>query len=349
MRLAIGPANYAGQAYAWAEAVNTHLDASAYAFTPRRLRGDGFEFPAHRRIPAPYYYLPGARDLRAKHFLRDATHVILDGYRTMFYDRSPAAFERQAASLARRGLTVGLLAHGTDVRDPDAHIARNPQSYFNEGDADWLTRTRATTARNRATARAAGLPLFVSTPDMLYDLPEAIWVPVCLDVDVWASDHPLFAGRVPRVLFVPSQRTPPIKGTRYVDPVLRRLHERGLIDYVAPENVPHAQMRDLVKSVDVVVDQLLFGSYGVAAVEAMAAGRIVVGNICDLTSDLVPELPSIVTATPADFEDVILGLADRADELRDDAARNVAFVRRWHDGRVSASRLADFLGVSPTG
>jgi len=344
-RLAIGPANYAGQAFAWAEAVNRHLDAEASAFTVNQLRGGGFRFAAHRRVSRPGYYLPVARDARARRFVAGYSHLILDGFRTVFYDRDPGAFARQARSLRDRGPLLGLLGHGDDVRDPDAHLARFEHSFYREGDAAWLAMRRSTAARNRETARTLGVPLFVSTPDMLRDLPEAAWVPVCLDPARWATDAPLLERPVPRVLFVPSQSVPPTKGTRYVDPVLRRLAGRGVIEYVAPRGVPHAEMIHLVKGADIVIDQLLFGSYGVAVIEALAAGRVVIGNVTDLTADLMPELPPVESATPDDFEAVLLGLLDRREELRAQRGERVAFVRRWHDGRASAAALAGFLGV----
>nr|NLI49063.1 glycosyltransferase family 4 protein [Propionibacterium sp.] len=345
-RLAIGPANYAGQAYAWAQAVTRHTAADAVAFTVDTVRGDPFGFPAHRRIPMAAYYLPVLRTLRARRFLADRTHVILDGFRPLFYDRSPDGFRRQAEALRDRGPTLGLLAHGTDVRDPDAHLARYRHSFFAEGDPGWLAQRRTISARNRETARRLGVPLFVSTPDMLNDLPGAVWVPVCLDPTAWHTDVPPLERRVPRVLFVPSQSV--LKGTRHVEPVLRRLAERGLIEYVAPRGVPHAEMVRLVKSVDIVVDQLLFGSYGVAAIEAMAAGRVVVGNISTLGTDVMPELPHVENATPDDFEQVLSSILDRRDEARAAAAGNVGFVRRWHDGREAARRLAPFLGLPAT-
>jgi hypothetical protein len=344
-RLAIGPANYAGQAFAWAEAVNRFLDADASAFTVDPLRGGGFRFDAHRRLSHPSYYLPIARDARARRYVRDFSHLILDGFRTVFYDRNPGSFARQARYLRDRGPRLGLLGHGDDVRDPDAHLARFEHSFYREGDAAWLDMRRTTAARNRETARTLGVPLFVSTPDMLRDLPEATWVPVCLDPDAWATEAPLLERPVPRVLFVPSQSVPPTKGTRHVDPVLRRLADRGVIEYVAPSGVPHARMIELVKDADIVVDQLLFGSYGVAVIEALGAGRVVVGNVTDLGTDLMPELPPVESATPDDFEAVLLGLLDRRDELRAQRDARVAFVRRWHDGRRSAEALAGFLGV----
>ena len=47
------------------------------------------------------------------------------------------------------------------------------------------------------------------------------------------------------------------------------------------QGVPHTELVEMVKSADIVVDQLLLGSYGVFACEAMAAGRVTVGHIAD--------------------------------------------------------------------
>ncbi|WP_153302426.1 MULTISPECIES: glycosyltransferase [Tessaracoccus] len=136
-----------------------------------------------------------------------------------------------------------------------------------------------------------------------------------------------------------------IKGTPLIDRVLRELHDRNLIEYLTPRRVPHGHMGELIKSADVVVDQLLSGSYGVAAVEAMAAGRIVVGSLAPDVSELMPETPKFLTANPSNFHEVMLSVLERRDELRGQAECNVDFVHRWHDGQEAAERFAPFLGV----
>ena len=342
-RLAIGPANYAGQAYAWAEAVNRHLDADAVAMTADR-RGAGFQFDSHRRIPRWSFYNPLLSGSRSRRLLRPYSHVILDGYRTLFYDRSGRGFRAQAELVKQHGPALGLLAHGSDVRDPDAHLSRLPHSYFTEGGQAWVDERRAITARNRETARSVGVPLFVSTPDLLRDLPDASWVPVCVDAPAFATERTPLARRVPKVLFVPSWRQPPIKGTRYIEPVLQGLAASGRIEYLAATGVPHAQMIDLVKDADIVVDQVQSGFYGVAAVEALAAGRVVIGSIEGL-GDVMPELPPILDASPATLLDVLEGVLTAPDAAAATAAAGPAFVARWHDGRESARRLAGFLGL----
>ena len=221
----------------------------------------------------------------------------------------------------------------------------NKSPYFTVGDEKWRSSLIRSTELNRSFAASCGWPVFHSTPDMGFDLPFSTWLPVVVDVEAWASDAPLLEREKPLVVHVPSQRKPPIKGTQFIDPVLRRLHDEGAIEYVAPSGLPHAQLRELVRSCDVVVDQVMFGSYGVAAVEAMAAGRVCVGRMNEAVRDRLPESPHLLEATPDDLYEVVASIRDRRDELRTRAAENRAFAEKWHDGRVSAERLAPFLGV----
>ena len=344
--LAIGPANYAGQAHEWAQAVNRNLDATAWSFQRGPIRSGGFAFPADRTIPAAEFHTSLFRRPRSKRLLRGTTHVALDGYQPYFRLIRKRVFKRDAAWLARQECEVALIAHGTDVRDPDLHRERDKWSYFNEGDDAWRQHLREFTARNRATAQDMGLPLFVSTPDLLLDLPSATWLPVCIDVDAFAAEDDALQRQVPRVLHLPSRRNPPIKGTQYVDPILSKLQAEGLIEYISPESVAHAEMPRLVKGCDIVVDQILSGFYGVAAAEAMASGRVLVGRLAPDVAELMPEQPAIVDADPDTLEEVIRGILSDREAALAQAQSNVAFVRRWHDGRAAAAAMAGFLGVS---
>lgn len=343
-RLAIGPANYASQATAWAQAVKDNLDVDAWSFQRGPVRRGGFQFDADVTIPAPLFHTSAARRLRSRRLFRDTTHIALDGYQPYFRLFRKNVFGRDARWLERQGFSMALIAHGTDVRDPAAHQEREGQwSYFNEGTPEWRAHLRDFTARNRGYARDLGMPLFVSTPDLLFDLPDATWLPVCVDADDWASQELPLQRRQLRVLHLPSKKNPPIKGTQYVDPVLRRLHEEGIIEYVSPASTPHAQMRGLVQSCDVVVDQILFGSYGVAAVEAMAAGRLTIGRVSSEVRSLVPHPLPIVDANALTLETLVREIAADPAAWADQAAAGVPFVRAMHDGRASADAMAAWL------
>ncbi|MBB1514788.1 glycosyltransferase [Tessaracoccus sp. MC1679] len=341
--LAIGPANYAGQANAWAQAVNRRGASRAWSFSVSS-RG-GFQFPADRLIGRKAYRNPLLRGWRAQRLLRGATHVALDGFKPFFHLRARGKFAGDVEQLRRAGYAVALIAHGSDVRSPEAHMEREEWSYYKEGSASWREALGSQAAQARRIAESSGLPVFFSTPDLAFDLPMGSWLPVCLDPSQWSCEEPLLERRRPRVLHLPSRRTPPIKGSQYVEPVLEELDRQGRIEYVRSGAVPHEQMVALVHSVDVVVDQVLSGYYGVAAVEAMAAGRVVVGNLSSDVAAKMPASPLLAHANPATLTDVLLKVLDERDEWRERARLNVEFVHRWHDGTESARRLSRFLGV----
>ena len=80
--LAIGPANYAGQAYQWAEAVSRYIEIPAESFAPGRSRTTGpFSFPIHHTVGNELFTSPWGRSRRLRKVLQDKTHLMLDGFR----------------------------------------------------------------------------------------------------------------------------------------------------------------------------------------------------------------------------------------------------------------------------
>jgi glycosyltransferase involved in cell wall biosynthesis len=206
-------------------------------------------------------------------------------------------------------------------------------------------RLEAIARANRRLLDELGLPVFVSTPDLLLDVPEATWLPVVIAPAVWASGNSPFQRPRPVVAHAPSSG--PVKGSELIDPVLRRLDDERLVEYRRVEHVPHSAMAELYKDADIVVDQLRIANYGVAACEAMAAGRLVVSHVSDFTRGVVRDLTGwdlpIVEADADSLEDVIRrAVADR-DRSRARAARGPDFVSEIHDGRRSAGLLRAFL------
>lgn len=191
------------------------------------------------------------------------------------------------------------------------------------------------------------LPVFVSTPGLL-DVPRARWLPVVVDPAQWRSSRlPLTSG-TPVVAYVPSNS--PMKGDASIDVQLSALEAEGLIRYHRLERVPSADMPDVYRSADIVLDQFRLGDYGVAACEAMAAGRIVVGHVHDDVRRRVHEVTGRhLPVVEARFDGVgakIREILHDPVRWRESAADGVSFVDQVHDGRVSAAQLADFLGVA---
>ncbi|WEK62705.1 MAG: hypothetical protein P0Y60_08270 [Candidatus Microbacterium colombiense] len=327
VRLLIGPANHAEQATRWARALENAvagLGARSYAVESR------FEFSADAVVSDRVFQNSRKWQRRQADAAGGFTHLLVESVRPPFGRLARRDMRRQLALLPR-SVQIAFVCHGTDIR---SH--RRP--------AEALTAVERQTdriaARNRALLGELDGPLFVTTPDLLDDLPHARWLPVVVDLAQWErADRPP-AGRL-RVVHAPSSSA--VKGTALIEPIVRALHDEGVIDYRPLSGVPHADMPGVLRNADVVLDQFVLGSYGVAACEAMAAGAVVVGHVTSAVRDRVQRatghtLP-LTEATPETLEGVLRRLAADSDGWTDRATAGRAFVRAVHDGRLSAEIL----------
>jgi len=125
---------------------------------------------------------------------------------------------------------------------------------------------------------------------------------------------------------------------------LEKLHAEGLIEMVqAPDLVPPEAMPNLMSNTDILVDQIQSGTYGVASVEAMWAGRVVVGWMAPDVRDLCPAEVPVIDAAPQDFEAVIRDLIRDRDALPTMAEAGRTYAHEFHDGRRSAEVLRAFV------
>ncbi|MCB2413614.1 hypothetical protein LGT39_12245 [Demequina sp. TTPB684] len=347
IRLVIGPANSAGQGYQWARAVERHVPG-ATAVSIRGTGTDVFQPDVDLTVPVGVYQLSKAWHADMQEFLSRQTHLVWESGLPFLGRRYESDVSREMALLAESGVRGALLFHGSDIRPPTRHAAQNPWSPFklHTGAARTL---EDTAMRNADLVARVSAPVFVSTPDLLQWLPEATWCPVVVDSARWraAATHERSDGPLV-VAHAPSHKW--LKGTEHVEPVLRRLAGEGVIEYRQIVGIPHSSMPDFYARADVVLDQFVLGIYGVAACEAMAAGRLVMSHVDDFTRTQVRER----TGVELPVHEVTIESLES--ELRRAAAEPEAFyalrsagpdfVDRVHDGRRSAAALAPFLGLS---
>lgn len=338
-RVLIGPANSAGQAAAWATALRREgCEARSLSFR-RRPGARRLTDATDLHLPYPRATTPLGRRRRAGRLARGFSHVAIDGFTPILGPVLAGLQQGELTRLAEWGPRLALIAHGSDVRDPVRHLRDFPDSYFPFIDEGLHARLVHRSVANRALAESSALPCFVSTPDLLLDLPEATWLPLCVDPGPWVRPQSVESAR-PRILHVPSSA---MKGSDVIDPALRSLADRRLIEYVRPAGIPHSKMPRLIASVDVVVDQIRSGSYGVTGVEAMMSGKVVVGNLSQQVRDQLPKPSPIVDAPPENFRQVIEGLLDTRASWSEHGARTREFAVELHDGRASAHALSSFV------
>ncbi len=343
VRVWIAPTNSAGQGRLWAQALEDHVDGvgARNMMVVRSIR-----FPADQEVAPEIYQDPRWQKEQERYVLDSYTHVLIEAERPIFGTRHGRTCEFELGRLRRAGLTVGLISHGSDLRIPSEHVTLHPHSPFTDPDEELTRKLEAGAATNARILREADVPVFVSTPDLLDYAPQARWCPTVVDPDSWSPEYPLLRRAVPRVVHIPSNGM--LKGTSFVDAALQPLHDAGLIDYRRRGGLTHEEVRAAYEEADIVVDQLVLGLYGVAAIEAMAAGRVVLAYLGDVVRRRIREACGlevpILEADPDTLSQVVQGvLADR-EAARTAAAAGPEYVRAVHDGRFSAQVLTALTG-----
>jgi glycosyltransferase involved in cell wall biosynthesis len=108
---------------------------------------------------------------------------------------------------------------------------------------------------------------------------------------------------------------PQLKGTQYIEQACRELKDEGYdIDYLFVSGLENVRAREIYASADIIVDQLLIGTYGMFAVEGMALGKPVVSYVGDGVKAANPTFGSlpIVVADPATVKGKLKELLDDA-------------------------------------
>lgn len=346
-RLRIGTANSAGQPRLWAQALMAeHPEAMAESVWLAR-RAD-FTFPVDEVMTETQAHTQFYLRQLMKKFEDRITHVLSESGRPMLGSRFGKYFWQESAWLAEHGIRQGLVFHGSDIRNPRRHAELEPESPFGRILDEEATALVATLQRRveHLTPHVLAFdgPVFVTTHDLLDHLPDATWLPLVVDTDRWAPTAvPLAHGRAPMVFHSPNK--PFLKGSAAIDAACLALQSQGLIRYVREQELDPDEMHAAVSAADIVIDQLRLGDYGVTAIEAMSAGKVVVGHVADRIREQIPGDLPVVQATETTLPEVLRELiADRERCARLGAAGR-DYALEWHDGRRAASVLAGFMGL----
>ncbi|MDO5698378.1 MAG: hypothetical protein Q4G51_10450 [Dermatophilus congolensis] len=343
VRVWVAPANFAGQGKAWAESLNQHVDGVG----ARSMAVEGaIRFTVDQEVHPDVYRDVGWQQDQEQYVFENYTHVLIEAERPVFGTRYGSTCEVEISRLRDAGLTVGLISHGSDLRIPSRHAELFPHSPFDDPDDNT---TKVLEARARQNARIIDEfdgPVFVSTPDLLDYAPEARWCPTVVDTSEWASAWPLLARRVPRVVHIPSNGK--LKGSEYIDEIMGALAAEGLVDYERLSGVTRDDIRREFGEADIVIDQLVMGLYGVTAIEALAAGRVVVAFLGDAVRERIRDAAGVEVpikeATVETLREVILDIVGDREAAREFAAAGPDYATQVHDGRMSAQVLTELTG-----
>lgn len=331
------PTNIAGQAWQYAQGLR---ECGAQARVLIIGEPGGFRYPSDDVVRLPRSR-SGAWLVRGREVVRAAARYdVLHFHFGQLLTSRPA----EAAIYRRLGRKPVMHYWGSDVRLASVLSEGNP--WIAEL-APLLEDERIVRGRLERLGRALPTAIVSDIELERYVAPyhaRVARIPQAVDLPVLTGDGPgtEHAG-VCTVAHLPSRRG--IKGTRHVIEAVDELHRRGRrFRFDLIEGVPNAEAQRRVAAADIVVDQLLLGTHGIAALEAMALAKPVIGYVRpDLRGDYPADLP-IVDADPHRLLavlDELLADPDRRATLGHAGRR---YVGRRHGRRGVAEQLLRLYG-----
>ena len=250
--------------------------------------------------------------------------------------------ELELRLLRQRGVRIVVTFQGNDARQMDRCRASGAWRAADAMAANGCTADEDEWKR-RVIARCGRFAhaIFALNPDLCRVLPPRARFLPYLHWDHRRAQRAVHSGRDEMVVaHAPSVRAQ--KGTEAVVSAIGRLQAAGVpLRLELIEGMCHRECLQVMAGADVFVDQLLYGWYGGAAVEAMSFGLPTVAFIDDRDLAYVPktmarELP-VVSATPETIADRLLELYHMGPERRNAlGSASRVFVERWHDPSVVA-------------
>jgi glycosyltransferase involved in cell wall biosynthesis len=132
------------------------------------------------------------------------------------------------------------------------------------------------------------------------------------------------------------------KGSKYLEATIRNLQAEGYpIELLQLSGKSNEEILEAMSSVDVLVDQLVSGSFGLTAIEGMALGCPVICYLHDGVAIAEPDACPIIPADPDTIEQVLRGLILDPEQLS--RARNAGpnYVKRNYSVASLAKHLAN--------
>lgn len=263
------------------------------------------------------------------------------------FNNSTLPFDADLRYAARLGKARVVEFWGSDIRNPRITAEDNPyawQIYADEPDAGRRREKRSQRTQRRFARYGFHciLPGEELRPHLVEGLFRSVWM--TRSRVLLADYQPCYSDPdAARPLVVHSASSTQRKGTDAVLAAIERLRATcpGGFDFELIHGVSHEQSLDLVRRCDLFIDQFAAGAYGLAAVEAMALGKPVVGHIMPALREQLPADLPIVDAKRENLPEVVGGLLADGARRAKLGRQGRAFVEHHHDAVAIARKLVE--------
>lgn len=261
-----------------------------------------------------------------------------------FYAKILLSTERSLCRIRSNRKAVFITFQGSDARESKCFL----KEFQDNGLADSVI-SRSGKSNDSIRSKKKLLAdvadkIYSLNPDLLEVLPTgAEFLPYATEATIHAKVLPFNDQKEFVIGHAPTHRI--VKGTDVVIDVVKKLRSQGhMVRLELIEGLPRDVALKKYEEIDLFIDQLIIGWYGVVSLEVLALGKPVIcftkgKGLKFVDPDMLKDLP-IVNANAYTLEKKIIEVMSMDITQRSKLAElGISFLKKWHDPRKIAQKL----------
>ncbi len=268
--------------------------------------------------------------------LRKTFNHILNFYDVFHYHYASTIDEyKDLQRIKEKGKKLVMHHWGNDVRFHDMALVNNPYVYTGDSPSNEEIHRRLSNISKYISDAIVQDYEVLPYVEKYYTKVHVL--PLAINIERFIPSYPSVTKKRPLILHAPTN--PDFKGTVFIKKAIDELRTTHSFDYKRIEKMSNAEVVRLYKEADIIVDQILCGSYGLLSVESMALGKPVITFIRpDLVSKFPANLP-IVNANPDNVKEKIKILLENPYERNRIGIAGRKYVEMVHDRNIVVNQL----------
>jgi hypothetical protein len=161
-----------------------------------------------------------------------------------------------------------------------------------------------------------------------------------IDVNNFTPYYPKIENKKPVIVHSPSALI--AKGSKVILPIIEHLQKKYDFEFILIHNKPRSEVLKLIQNSDIFIDQIILGTYAMAAMEAMSYGKPTISYIMkEVFENGLPLDCPIVNANPDTLEEKLIELITNPILRHEIGKKSRAYVEKYHDVEKISKKLLE--------
>lgn len=225
---------------------------------------------------------------------------------------------------------------GSDVRMYTSAIKLNPFVIVKNSNEDAIKVCLERLAKHIDTCVVSDYELYEYVKDYYSNL---VIIPQVIDLSELNEMEEIHKNRRLKIVHAPT--SPEVKGTYHILKAIELLQSAYDFDFKLIQGMPHEEAKKAYAHADIIIDQILVGSYGLCAIENMALAKPVICYITEFMKEKYPKELPLISANPTNIKETLEFLLNNRDSLDEIGNQSREYAKKYHDINKLSQKFID--------